>query len=58
MKRIIAVAVILVLIISLCSCSLMYEYQNNAVGSFDVGYSEMLNDAFFVDITGMVAKKV
>ena len=46
MKKTFAFLLLLCLIVSLCGCSLLYEHQNNAVGPFNVGYSERLGKAF------------
>ena len=47
MKRITLVILSIFLVFSLCGCSLWYKYVNSAVDSFDIGYSEKLNKAFF-----------
>lgn len=46
MKRFGKIVLVSLLIFSLCGCSLMYEYENNAVGAFDLGYSQKLKKAF------------
>lgn len=46
MKYIVTLFLIIVLLLTLSSCSLWYDHENNAVGFFNVGYSESLNDAF------------
>ena len=38
--------VLICLSFSLYSCSLSYDHINNAIGDFDVGYSESMNKAF------------
>ena len=48
-KRLFAIALFFSLIFSLDECSLWYVYVNNAVDSFDLGYSERLGEAFFAD---------
>ena len=49
MKKVFVIFLVLSLIFSLCGCSLMYEYVNNAIGAFDVGYSKNLNKAFLAE---------
>ncbi len=47
MKKLLAVILSTLLTFSLCGCSLLYEYVHHAVGSFDIGYSKALKEAFF-----------
>ena len=49
MKKLVIVILAVSLVFSLCGCSLLYEYTNSAIDSFDVGYSKMLNKAFFAN---------
>lgn len=49
MKKIFTVVVVLCLLFSMCSCSLFYDYVNNAIGAFDVGYSNFTNKVFLAD---------
>lgn len=51
MKKMVSFLVLLCLSFSLCSCSIWYDYVNNAIGSFDVGYSESKNKAFLASYT-------
>ena len=46
MKRILGLLLLVTVICSFCGCSLLYDYESYAVGSFDVGYSSALNNAF------------
>lgn len=48
-EKIFAIFLVSSLLFSLCSCSLWYEYINNAIGAFDVGYSEKMNKAFLAN---------
>ncbi len=46
MKRTLWSFICLISALSFCGCCLMYEYINNAVDSFDVGYSDFMDEAF------------
>ena len=49
MKKVLTMVLVFSLLFALCGCSLFYEYENDAIGSFDVGYSEILKKAFLAD---------
>ena len=46
MKRLIAIFLCIITCLYCSGCSFDYAHENNAVGGFDVGYSEKLTDAF------------
>lgn len=46
MKKLIVAILCILVCLSFSGCSLLYDYQVNAVDSFDVGYSRTLDDAF------------
>lgn len=46
MKRIVAFLLVVCLSFLLCSCSYLYHYVNDAIGPFDIGYSETMRKAF------------
>ena len=49
MKKLVVVILSILLIFSLCGCSLLYDHKYYAVDSFNVGYSDFLNEAFLGD---------
>ena len=47
MKRFLALIMLAIVCVCFGGCSLLYTYEHNAVGAFDLGYSDKLKDAFF-----------
>lgn len=46
MKKLLTAILCVTVCLSFSGCCMLYDIECNAVGGFDVGYSEILNDAF------------
>ena len=46
MKKLILITLLILMISFFCGCSLLYDYEIYAAGSFDVGYSKSLKNAY------------
>ena len=46
MKKLIAVFLSIFICLTFSGCSLLFDYQNDAIDNFDIGYSDVLNEAF------------
>lgn len=46
MKKLLASFGCFVICLSFTGCSLLFDYQNDAIDNFDIGYSDVLNKAF------------
>ena len=46
MKKLIAVFLSIFICFTFTGCSLLFDYQNDAIDNFDIGYSDVLNEAF------------
>ena len=46
MKKLYVAFLCFITCLSLTGCSLLFDYQNDAIDNFDIGYSKVLNEAF------------
>ena len=46
MKKLFVAFLCFITCLSLTGCSLLFDYQNDAIDNFDIGYSKVLNEAF------------
>ena len=46
MKKLFVAFLCFITCLSLTGCSLLFDYQNDAIDNFDIGYSDVLNEAF------------